>query len=274
MAQGSGIEWTDATWNPATGCDKVSPGCKNCYAETMSMRLKAMKKPKYSEGFSYREHENDISIPETWKKSKMIFVNSMSDLFHEQATAEFVAKCFYTMLTVTRHTYQILTKRPARMAVFSNAVSKTIGSQLPSNVWMGTSVEDGSRKERIDDLRNVDCTVRFISFEPLIGPVGNVDLSGIHWAIIGGESGSNFRPVDSAWIRGLISECEEQGVPVFFKQWGGIRPKHGGREINGKTYDGYPEIKTRNFGNFSLSRDEFVEGVASNLKAGGGWTKK
>ena len=268
MAQGSGIEWTDATWNPATGCDKVSPGCKNCYAEKMSLRLKAMDKPKYADGFAYREHEADVGMPSKWKKPRMVFVNSMSDLFHEEATPGFVAKCFYTMLTVPRHTYQILTKRPEKMARFSLAVTEVLGGTMPCNIWLGTSVEDRMRTDRIEKLRKVDAAVRFISFEPLLGDVGDVDLGGIHWAIIGGESGFDYRPVEAEWVRSLIKQSEEQNVPVFFKQWGGIRPKQGGREIDGRILDGFPKTEPVTEA-LKMPEKEFIDGITSRLE--GAW---
>ena len=172
-----------------------------------------------------------------------MFVNSMSDLFHEEAQMEFVAQCFDTMLRADRHTYQILTKRPKIMAEFSEMFGKFAGFQIPNHIWMGTSVEDSRVVDRIDDLRKVRCGMRFLSIEPLIGPVGKVDLAGIDWVIIGGESGTGFRPVKEEWIQEVISQCEAQNVPIFFKQWGGRHPKSGGRIINGRTYDAYPEQK-------------------------------
>lgn len=242
MADNSSIEWTEATWNPSTGCTEVSPGCGECYAKPLSKRLQAMRRPKYANGFEYTEHESDIGLPLKWKKPRKIFVNSMSDMFHEKCTFEFVVKCFLTMLKADRHTYQILTKRPARMAEFSSLFAKYFGTDIPPHIWMGTSVESAGYTSRIDELRTVRCRTRFISFEPLLGPINDVDLSGIHWAIIGGESGPRHRPVRGEWIRGLINACESQNVPVFFKQWGGIRPKAGGRTIDDRTYDGYPTV--------------------------------
>ncbi|HJU13635.1 MAG TPA: phage Gp37/Gp68 family protein [Candidatus Nitrosotalea sp.] len=244
MAIGSAIEWTEATWNPTTGCTKISPGCKNCYAETLSRRLRAMGQEKYKDGFKFTEHPDDVNLPLSWKKPKKIFVNSMSDLFHEKSSFEFTLRCFSTMLEADWHTYQVLTKRPRKMAEFSKLFKTRLGQIIPSHIWMGTSVENGDYISRIDELRKVDCHVRFISFEPLIGPVGTVDLAGIHWAIIGGESGYNYRPVQKEWITEVIKQCRKQKVSIFFKQWGGIRPKSGGREINGRTYDEYPKIST------------------------------
>ena len=246
MAIGSGIEWTEATWNPSTGCTKISPGCKNCYAETLTKRLKAMKQRKYKKGFEYVEHHSDIHLPLTWKKPKKIFVNSMSDLFHEKSTFEFTGKCFATMIQADQHDYQILTKRPQRMAEFSELFMKYFGHKIPNFMWMGTSIENRDYVYRIKELRKVKCHTRFISFEPLIDSVGKINLSGIDWAIIGGESGFNYRSVEKEWILEIIQQCKEQGVAVFFKQWGGIRPKSGGRTINRRKYSEYPKIKKRN----------------------------
>lgn len=243
MANGSRIEWTEATWNPTTGCTKVSSGCKNCYAATLSKRLKAMGLKKYKNEFQFTEHPEELELPLHWKKPRKIFVNSMSDLFHEKATMEFIGRCFNTMMQANWHTYQVLTKRPKKMAEFSNLFYKYFGQEIPSHIWMGTSVENGDNVRRIDELRKVKCYIRFISFEPLVGPVGQLDLDGIDWAIIGGESGFGFRPVKKEWITEIIRQCRKQKVKVFFKQWGGIRPKSGGRMINSRTYDEYPTVK-------------------------------
>jgi len=243
MANHSSIEWTEATWNPTTGCTKISAGCKNCYAATLSKRLKLMRVKKYRNEFKFTEHEDDLELPLKWKKPKKIFVNSMSDLFHEKSSMEFVGRCFFTMIKANWHIYQVLTKRPTRMAEFSDLFFNYFGHEIPHYIWMGTTVENIDNVWRIDELRNVECTVRFISFEPLLGSVGRLDLSGIDWAIIGGESGYGFRDVRKEWILEIIKECRKQNVKVFFKQWGGIRPKSGGRMIDGKTYDEYPDIK-------------------------------
>jgi len=243
MANHSSIEWTEATWNPTTGCTKISAGCKNCYAATLSKRLKLMGVKKYRNEFEYMEHENDLELPLKWKKSKKIFVNSMSDLFHEKSAMEFVGRCFFTMMKANWHIYQVLTKRPTRMAEFSTLFCNYFGYEIPPYIWMGATVEDINNVWRIDELRNVKCNVRFISFEPLLGSVGRLDLKGIHWTIIGGESGYGFRDVRKEWILEIIDQCEKQNVKVFFKQWGGIRPKSGGRKIDGRTYDEYPDIK-------------------------------
>lgn len=241
MAIGSAIEWTEATWNPTTGCSKISAGCANCYAETLAKRLHAIGMPKYDNGFTYTEHESAVDIPLTWKKSRRIFVNSMSDLFHEDAAPEFIARCFDVMIKANWHTYQILTKRPHRMKDFSRMFERYFGMSIPGHIWMGTSVENADTLYRLDDLRKVRCKTRFISFEPLLGSVGQVNLDGIHWVIIGGESGPGYRPVKKEWIIDIISQCQQQHVPVFFKQWGGLRPKSGGRHINGRTYNEYPK---------------------------------
>ena len=246
MAIGSEIEWTEATWNPTTGCTKISPGCKNCYAETLTKRLKAMGQQKYKKGFRYVEHPSDVDLPLTWKKPKKIFVNSMSDLFHENSTFEFTGRCFATMIQADHHDYQILTKRPKRMAEFSELFFKYFGHKIPNYMWMGTSIESQDYVSRISDLRKVKCHTRFISFEPLIDSVGKVNLRGIDWAIIGGESGHHYRPVSKEWIMEIIEQCKKQDVPVFFKQWGGFRPKSGGRTINQRKYSEYPEISKRN----------------------------
>jgi len=243
MANTSEIEWTEATWNPTTGCSKISPGCKNCYAEKLSKRLKAMGVKKYKNNFQFTEQPNDLELPFLWKKPKKIFVNSMSDLFHEEARMEYVASCFHTMIQANWHIFQILTKRSQKMVQFSELFENYFGDYIPPHVWMGVSVENKDYVKRIDDLRNVKCHTRFISFEPLIGPVGKLNLKEIDWAIIGGESGFGYRSVKKEWILDIINQCKKQKVAVFFKQWGGIRPKSGGRKINRRTYDEYPLIK-------------------------------
>ncbi len=243
MADNSAIEWTEATWNPTTGCTKVSSGCKNCYAEALSKRLKAMGIKKYKNNFKFTQHNNEVELPLRWKKPKKIFVNSMSDLFHEEAEMEFIAKCFDTMTKAHWHVYQVLTKRPSKMAEFSKLFYNYFGFQIPNNIWMGTSIEDNQTTWRIKELRKVKCYTKFISFEPLLEDINKVNLSGIDWAIIGGESGHHYRPVEKKWIQNLIKQCQKQNVKVFFKQWGGFRPKAGGRVINGRTYSEYPKLK-------------------------------
>jgi len=242
LANNSSIEWTEATWNPTTGCTKVSPGCKNCYAERLSKRLKAMGVKKYKNNFQFTEQPDDLKLPFMWKKSKRIFVNSMSDLFHEDAKMEYIGKCFHTMLQADHHHYQVLTKRSGKLLEFSKLFKDYFGHRIPSHIWMGVSVENEDFKWRIDDLRKTKCNTRFLSVEPLLDSVGKLDLRKIDWVIIGGESGFGFRPVMEEWILEIIKQCKKQNVAVFFKQWGGIRPKSGGRTIKGKIYDGYPNI--------------------------------
>jgi len=242
MAINSSIEWTEASWNPTTGCSKVSSGCKNCYAEKLSKRLNAMGVEKYKNNFRFTEQPQDLELPLTWKKPRKVFVNSMSDLFHENVRMEYVGSCFNTMLNGSHHVYQILTKRPEAMADFSRLFEDYFGDAIPPHIWMGTSVEDADFKWRIDALRQVKCHTRFLSMEPLLGHVGKLNLAGIDWVIIGGESGPDFRPVSKEWITDIIRQCKRQRVAVFFKQWGGFRPKSGGRKLDGRTYDQYPEI--------------------------------
>ena len=243
MANNSTIEWTESTWNPSTGCTKISQGCKNCYAATLSKRLKAMGLKKYKNNFQFTQHKNEIELPLHWKKSRKIFVNSMSDMFHEQAAMEFIGKCFFTMIKADRHIYQVLTKRPEKMVEFSKLFYKYFGFPIPNHIWMGVSVENNDTVWRIKELKKAKCVIRFISFEPLLEEINKVNLSGIDWVIIGGESGHHYRPVEKKWIQSLIKHCRKQHVKVFFKQWGGIHPKSGGRRINGRTYNEYPKLK-------------------------------
>lgn len=240
MAETSGIEWTDASWNPVTGCTKVSAGCLNCYAEELSLRLQKMHPgKKYRNGFKVTLHENDISLPLKWKEPKKIFVNSMSDLFHKDVPFDFIDKIWGTMLEARHHTYQILTKRPERMKEYiaENAYKRDI---TPRHIWLGTSVEDAKVIHRIDTLRKVSAHMRFISMEPLIGDVGDLNLSGIQWVIVGGESGPKYRPMKEQWAVNIRDQCKEHGVAFFFKQWGGLRPKSGGCLLQGKEYKEYP----------------------------------
>ena len=244
MADGSGIEWTEATWNPTTGCTKISPGCKNCYAATLSKRLKAMGLKKYKNDFKFTQHEDEIDLPLHWKKPRKVFVNSMSDLFHEDVEMEFIGRCFFTMVQADRHIYQVLTKRPQKMFEFSETFSRYFGFPIPGHIWMGVSVEDNDTTWRIRELKKSRCSMRFVSFEPLLEEIGKVNLQKIDWAIIGGESGRRYRAVREEWIRSLIEQCLRQNVSVFFKQWGGPRPKSGGRVIDGRTYDQFPDMKS------------------------------
>ena len=242
MSNSSSIEWTESTWNPTTGCTKISPGCANCYAEKLSKRLNAMGVKKYKNNFKFTEQPQDLELPYSWKKPKKIFVNSMSDLFHEKSHMEYIANCFHVMLDVDRHQYQVLTKRSNKMKEFSKLFEGFFGEIIPPHIWMGVSIENKQFKWRIDDLRKTKCATRFLSIEPLIGSVGKLNLKKIDWVIIGGESGPKHRLVKKEWILDIIKQCKKQKVEVFFKQWGGVRPKSGGRTINGKTYDGYPKI--------------------------------
>jgi len=233
MAQ-STIEWTEKTWNPTTGCDKISAGCKFCYAEIMSRRLHAMGQEKYSEGFKFKTHETELDTPRKWKKPATIFVNSMSDLFHKDMDPVFLRRIFETMNETPRHTYQVLTKRGDNLEKHAPMLSFT------PNIWIGVSVEDERVTHRIDSLRKVDASVRFLSLEPLIGPLPNLNLEGIHWVIVGGESGHKARPMKEEWVEDIRLQCEAAGVKFFFKQWGGKNKKAAGRLLNGRTYDEMP----------------------------------
>lgn len=235
MGDNSAIEWTHATWNPITGCTKVSPGCKNCYAERVSLRLKQMGQEKYRNGFELTVHEDDFDLPLRWKQGRMIFVNSMSDLFHEKLSFSTIEKIYDVMKKAPQHIYQILTKRPERMAEFFK------GKVLPSNIWVGTSVELQMYCKRLIELRKITAIVRFVSFEPLLGPV-YPNLHGVDWAIVGGESGPGHRSCDPEWVRSLRDECVQTHVPFFFKQWGGPTPKSGGRLLDGRTWDEFPGV--------------------------------
>lgn len=242
MAIGTGIEWTEATWNPATGCDKVSPGCKNCYAETLSARLQKMGQEKYKNNFVYTEHPKDIETPLKWKKPKMIFVNSMSDLFHEKATEHFIWAVFETMLKANHHTYQILTKRPERMKKFvQNFTFNKQLKLLPNHIWLGVSVENQHYTDRIDILREVKCQIRFVSFEPLLGEI-YPKLRDINWVIVGGESGTNARPMEEDWVKNIRYACRITNTAFFFKQWGGRYPKEKGNLLDGKQYLEFPKV--------------------------------
>ncbi len=233
MAQSS-IEWTEMTWNPTTGCNKISAGCKYCYAEVMTRRLEAMGIEKYKDGFAVRTHEDSLRTPYDWKKPKVVFVNSMSDLFHPEVPFEFIQKVFAVMNDTPQHTYQVLTKRAERLYELHHKLNWT------NNIWMGVSVEDARVVERIDYLRDTDAKVKFLSCEPLIGALPNMNLTNIDWAIVGGESGRKARPMDEAWVWDIKQQCEEQKVAFFFKQWGGTNKKKAGRELGGKTYDAMP----------------------------------
>lgn len=233
MAQSS-IEWTEMTWNPTTGCNKVSAGCKFCYAEVMTRRLHAMGIDKYKDDFKVRTHEVALDIPYTWKKPKVVFVNSMSDLFHPEVPDEFIQKVFEVMNNTPQHTYQVLTKRAERLYDLHHKLNWT------KNIWMGVSVEDERVIDRIDFLRGINACTKFLSCEPLIGPLHNMNLKNIDWVIVGGESGRKAREMDELWVWDIKQQCIEQEVAFFFKQWGGVNKKKAGRELAGMTYDEMP----------------------------------
>jgi len=230
----SSIEWTQMTWNPTTGCNKLSAGCKFCYAEVMTRRLKGMGQEKYSQGFKFRIHPAALLIPFTWNKPQVVFVNSMSDLFHKDVPLEFLQKVFKVMNETPQHTYQVLTKRGDILEKYAPFLNFT------PNIWMGVSVEDAQVIDRIDYLRKVESQVRFLSVEPLLGPLPNLNLNGIHWVIVGGESGFKARPMQEDWVEEIRIQCREANVPFFFKQWGGKNKKASGRTLNGQTYDEMP----------------------------------
>lgn len=233
----SKIEWTESTWNPVTGCTKVSSGCINCYAERMAERLKKMGQPNYTNGFQVAIHEHVLEYPLKWKKPKIIFVNSMSDLFHEQVPKSFILKIFNIMRKAYWHQFQILTKRSSRLV--------ELGTRFdwPENVWMGVSVENEDVKFRIDDLRMVPAATRFLSLEPLLGPIGKLNLRNIDWVIVGGESGPKARLMKEEWVMQIKKQSFEQKVPFFFKQWGGVNKKRAGRLLEGRTWDEIPITK-------------------------------
>ena len=230
----STIEWTEATWNPVTGCSKVSSGCKNCYAETMARRLKAMGQPNYRNGFELTLHDHALELPLHWGRSKMIFVNSMSDLFHEEVPVAFIGRVFEVMRQAHWHQFQVLTKRADRLARISHEL------EWPANVWMGVSVEDQNNTHRIAGLRRSSAAVKFLSLEPLLGPIEHLDLHDIDWVIVGGESGPRARPMDVDWAKGIRDQCRREGVAFFFKQWGGRNKKKAGRVLEGRTWDEMP----------------------------------
>lgn len=236
MATISTIEWTEMTWNPVTGCIKVSQGCKHCYAERMAKRLNAMGAVRYVDGFRPTLHDDLIDVPRKWKRPRVIFVNSMSDLFQEDVPDAFIRRVFDTMCDCPQHTFQILTKRSERLRQLSASLP------WPSNVWMGVSVEDSRVKNRISDLATVPAHVRFLSCEPLIGALDNLNLDRIHWVIVGGESGPHARPMRQEWVESIHRQCEREGAAFFFKQWGGVRKKSTGRELHGRTYDEMPHV--------------------------------
>ncbi len=236
MSTRSTIEWTESTWNPLTGCTKISPGCKHCYAERMSLRLMAMGQANYVNGFKLTLHEQALRLPLEWKKPQMIFVNSMSDLFHQGVPLDFVQQAFAVMRQASWHTFQVLTKRSPRLTEVSPYLD------WPSNVWIGVSVENQDYTFRIDHLRQTGACVKFLSLEPLLGPLPHLDLRGIDWVIVGGESGPFSRPLKKEWILDIQDQCLAASVPFFFKQWGGFNKKSAGRELDGVTWDQAPRV--------------------------------
>ncbi len=234
MAEKSSIEWTGSTWNPSTGCDHLSPGCDHCYAERMSVRLKAMGQEKYANGFQLTLHPQTLDLPLKWKRSQRIFVNSMSDLFHKDVPLEYIQKVFATMRTAHWHQFQVLTKRSGRLLAVTEQID------WPPNVWIGVSVESSPYKTRIDHLRKTSAAVKFLSLEPLISDLGDLDLTKIDWVIVGGESGPGARPMRPEWVRNIQRQCQHARVPFFFKQWGGVQKKRAGRTLGDRTYDEMP----------------------------------
>lgn len=234
MAQLSSIEWTDATWNPVTGCTKISPGCKHCYAERMAKRLQAMGQPRYRDGFNLTLQHDVVTQPLSWKKPRLVFVNSMSDLFHDEVPLAYLKRVFEVMTEAHWHVFQILTKRSERLDETAQNLS------WPPNVWIGVSVENDDYAYRIDHLKRVPAAVRFLSIEPLLGPITNLSLTHVDWVIVGGESGPFARFVDPNWVRSIRDECVSSGVPFFFKQWGGTRKSTTGRILDGRTWDELP----------------------------------
>ena len=235
MSDSSGIEWTEATWNPVTGCTKISPGCKHCYADRMAKRLQAMGQQRYRNGFKVTLQPDVVELPLSWQRPRLVFVNSMSDLFHRDVPDEFIRRCFKIMEVASQHTFQVLTKRPERVVAMSNALP------WPANVWMGTSVENSDFTWRIRELARVPANIRFLSVEPLLGPIPRLPLRAIHWVIVGGESGPNARPMKSEWATTIRDRCVKYNVPFFFKQWGGVNKKLTGRMLEGRYWDEMPE---------------------------------
>lgn len=254
MATKSAIEWTEMTWNPVTGCSKISAGCKFCYAERLAVRLQAMGQPRYVNGFAVTLHPDLLDAPRRWRSPRLVFVNSMSDLFHEKVPLSFIQQVFRTMSECPQHTFQVLTKRSRRL--------REVASELPwpENIWIGVSVEDARVVFRIQDLVHVPAWIRFLSCEPLIGPLDDLSLQGIQWVIVGGESGPGARPVRQEWVQSILRQCRDHGIAFFFKQWGGTRKKRTGRSLNGQTYD---ELPGRPFQTpHSIQPAQFSEGGA------------
>jgi len=239
MSDKSTIEWTDATWNPVRGCTKISPGCKNCYAKTFAERWRGIPDHPYEQGFDLRLVPEALPIPLNWKKGRRIFVNSMSDLFHEDVPEIFIEDVVSVMRACPQHQFQVLTKRSDRLRELGHKLA------FPENAWIGVSVEDERVVDRIHDLVSVPASVRFLSLEPLLGPLEDLPLVGIHWVIVGGESGPGARPMEAGWVRSIQRQCANAGVPFFFKQWGGVQKKKNGRELDGRTWDELPALKAQ-----------------------------
>jgi protein gp37 len=242
MPRKSNIEWTEMTWNPITGCTKISPGCKHCYAETMARRLVAMGAPRYRNGFKVTLQDDLVELPRRWRSSRTIFVNSMSDLFHPDIPAEFIRRIFHTMNECPQHNFQVLTKRADRLVELATQLTWT------RNIWMGVSVENQRYAARVKFLQQVPALVRFLSVEPLLGAIPDLPLDGIHWVIVGGESGRGARPMQREWVREIFHQCRVAKVPFFFKQWGGVQKHIAGRKLFGRTYDEMPAVVGANFG--------------------------
>jgi protein gp37 len=237
MATATKIEWTEMTWNPVTGCTKVSAGCLHCYAERMARRLCAMGQDRYRNGFQVTLHEDLLALPLRWRQPRLVFVNSMSDLFHEDVPLDFIRRVFVTMAACPQHTFQVLTKRSQRLRELSGYL------EWPPNVWMGVSVENAQTLSRVDHLRQVSAAVRFLSCEPLLAPLDDLCLDGMQWVIVGGESGPRARPMRTAWVESILRQCRAANVAFFFKQWGGVRKDLSGRELHGHVYSEMPTAR-------------------------------
>ena len=236
MANKTKIEWTECSWNPITGCTKISAGCQNCYAATFAKRLEAMHNPRYKNGFKLTVHDDLIEAPLKWKIPRKVFVNSMSDIFHEELTDEIILRIFDTMNRASWHTFQVLTKRSERLRALASKINWT------DNIWMGVTIESQDYIYRAEDLKSTDAKIKFISAEPLLSDLKGLNLDDIDWIIVGGESGHHIRPIEEEWVIDLRKKTQEAHVPFFFKQWGGVNKKKNGRLLEGKTYDEYPQI--------------------------------
>jgi protein gp37 len=267
MADGTSIEWTDTTWNPVTGCTKISAGCDHCYAERFSERFRGVKGHPFKTGFDLTLRPERLGQPLNWRQPRMIFVNSMSDLFHKLIPFDFIDRVFDTMESSNQHIFQVLTKRSSRMRDYVRKRYENEGA--PGHIWLGVSVEDGTKLSRVRHLAQTSVPIRFLSVEPLLGPMGQIPLNGIGWVIVGGESGPKARPVEAAWIRGVRDQCIAANVPFFFKQWGGLRPKSGGRTLDGREWSEWPKLSnsavTKTSGGIKQTHGERVDhGSADN----------